>query len=332
MGPGFLWRRMHDIHAWMHDQPPPWDDLRFFLAAARAGSLGGAGRALGLEQSTVSRRVASLERVLGSALFDRSRAGLTLTQLGRRLVVEAEAMETALGRALDLSSQSERRPEGLVRLAVSETVACAFLLPRVMPDLLAQHPGLRLDLVIGDTPADLTRREADLAVRFFLSRSGDLITRRVATLATGLLAERRLARSLAREPPTRWPWVSVWTAQGPSVEESYRLSLTRAPARVTMNSFEAQWAAVRAGLGVAVLPRALLGAELIELPCPDGAPPPALEVHLAVPRALRRVPRVAVVFEALAAAFARLERDVGAVARGSSRRGERQGASHAERA
>lgn len=287
----------------MHDLP--WDDLRIFLAAARAGSMGGAGRALGLEQSTVSRRVASLERALGAALFDRSRAGLALTQLGHRLVVEAASMEAALRRALDLSSQAERRPEGLVRLAASETMACAFLLPRVLPGLLERHPGLRVDLVLGDAPADLERREADLAVRFFLSRSGDLVTRRVATLETALLAERRLSRALSREPPERWPWVVAWSPGGPSPEEAYRASLTSAPARLTMNSFQAQWAAVRAGLGVAVLPRVLLEPGLGEVAW-GGEPPPSLDVYLATPRALRRVPRVAAVFDALAGAFAQL--------------------------
>ena len=295
----------------MHERPGDlnWDDLRLFLAAARCGGFGAAARALRVEQSTVSRRVAGFERALGAAVFDRSSAGLALTQLGRRLLAEAEQVEAAVRRVAELSCLEERAPVGLVRVAVSETMACAFVLPRVLPGLLARHPGLRVDLVIGDTPADLGRREADIAVRFFLSRAGDLVTRRVATLATAVVAEKQLARALRGAPPSTWPWVTAWLRDGPVPEEAFRATLSPAPARVTMNSFQAQFAAVRAGLGVAVLPRVLIDAALTELRVEPGeaTPPlPSLPVYLATPRALRRVPRVAAVFEALAGALAEL--------------------------
>jgi DNA-binding transcriptional LysR family regulator len=293
---------MHDPSARLN-----WDDLRLFLAAARAGGFGAAGRSLQVEQSTVSRRVAALERALGAALFDRSSAGLLLTQFGRQVLVEAEAVEGALRRVAELSCGEERAPVGLVRVAVSETMACTFLLPRVLPALLERHPGLRIDLVIGDAPADLGRREADIAIRFFLARAGDLVTRRVATLATAVVAEKRLARTLRATAPATWPWVSAWLRDGPVPEEGFRSTLTSAPARVTMNSFQAQWAAVRAGLGVAVLPRVLIDGALTELAlAPGTATLPSLPVYLATPRTLRRVPRIAAVFDALASALAEL--------------------------
>ena len=254
--------------------------------------------------------MAGFERALGARVFDRSSAGLTLTQLGHRLLREAETVEATLRRVEGLSAQAERAPVGLVRIAATETMASAFLVPRVLPALLEAHPGLRLDLLIGDLPADLGRREADIAVRFFLARAGDLVTKRVATLDTALLAEAKLAARLRGTPPDDWPWISAWLRDGVAPEEAFRLRFTQAPARLTMNSFQAQWSAVRAGLGVAVLPRVLLDEGLRELPLPAAVAGelPSVPVYLATPRALRRVPRIALVFEALADGLAALRR------------------------
>jgi DNA-binding transcriptional LysR family regulator len=310
----------------MHDPLArlPWDDLRFFLAAARAGSFGAAARVLSTDPSTVSRRLAGLETALGARLFDRSAAGLVLTQLGRLIAAEAEPMETAMLRVADLASREATDTAGLVRVAATETMASAFLIPHVLPELLAQHPGLRIDLVVGDGAVDLIRREADVAVRFFLSARGDLLTKRVATLETVVAARPSLARALRGTPPDRWPWIVAWLPSGPTPEEDFQRGLTAQAARLTMNSYQSQLAAVKAGLGVAVLPRALLADDLVAVPVapsasPSGAKPkaalparspapslPTLPVYLATPRALRRVARVSAVFGALERAFGAL--------------------------
>ena len=282
-----------------------WDDVRFFLSAVRAGGFGAAARRLATQQSTVSRRVAGLERRLGGALFDRTAAGLTLTALGRRVLPEAEVVEQALNRVADAASTTERVVEGVVRVAVTETFASVVVIPHVLPRLLAQHPRLRVDLVVGNTAADLARREADLAVRFFLPASGDLLARRVARLETAVVATRALAKRLAGKPPSAWPFVTAWLPGGAVLEESWRAQHLTGDAQVTTNSFHAQLEAVRAGLGVAVLPVRLADAlELTTLALPKGmAPPPALDTYLVTPRALRKVPRVAAVFDALSLAL-----------------------------
>lgn len=284
-----------------------WDDLRFFLAAARHGGFGAAARRLETQQSTVSRRVASLEARLGGALFDRTAAGLTLTSLGRRVLGEVQLVEGVLTRVGDAASATEHLVEGLVRVALTETLASLYVVPTVLPALLRQHPKLRVDLVVGNTAADLARREADIAVRFFLMPRGDLVTRRVARLQTAVMASRALAKTLARRPPREWPFVSVWLPSGPVVEESWREAYAPGETRVTTNSFHAQVEAVRAGLGVAVLP-VLLGEPLglLSMKLPAEVPaPPALDMYLVTPRALRKVPRVAVVFDALAVGLSR---------------------------
>jgi len=284
----------------MHEQLN-WDDLRFFLAAAQHGGFGAAGRRLEQQQSTVSRRVAALEARLGATVFDRTASGLTLTPLGRRVLGEAQAMEAALTRVADAASATEKVVEGVVRVAMTETLAAVFIIPAVLPDLLERHPKLRLDLVISDTSADLARREADIAVRFFLMPSGDLLTKRVARLHTAVLASRRLAKTLQRKPINQWPFVSAYLPIGAAPEDAWREHVARGEVRVSTNSFHAQVEAVRAGLGVAVLPEILCGPlNLVPIAIPPSFPaPPDIEMYLVTPRALRRVPRIAAVFEAL---------------------------------
>lgn len=285
-----------------------WDDVRFFLFSVREGGFGAAARHLGTQQSTVSRRVASLETRLGGALFDRTASGLTLTALGRRVLPEAEAVEQALTRVGDAASSTEREAEGLVRIALTDTLASVLVIPKVLPKLLARHPKLRVDLVVGNTAADLARREADVAVRFFLTPSGDLVTKRVARFQLAVCATPALAKSLKRQPASSWPFVSVWLPGGEVMEELWRSRFAPEGARFSTNSFSAQIDAVRAGIGVALLPVVLAKElELVTLPLPkDVQPPPLLDTWLVAPRALRRVPRVAVVFEALEQALSTL--------------------------
>lgn len=298
---------MHATHAYMHEQLN-WDDLRFFLAAAQHGGFGAAARRINQQQSTVSRRVATLEAQLGAIVFDRTATGLRLTSLGRKVLTEAQVMAAALTRVGDAASATKSVVEGVVRLALTETLAAVFVIPEVLPALLKQHPKLRLDLVISEASADLGRREADIAVRFFLMPSGDLLTKRVARLRTAVLGSQKLAKTLAHKPLTAWPFVSAWLATGTAPEDEWREQVAKGEVRVSTNSFHAQVEAVRAGLGVAVLPDILCAPlKLAPIRLPVGVPaPPNIDMYLVTPRALRKVPRIAAVFDALSASFSAL--------------------------
>ncbi len=252
-------------------------------------------------QSTVSRRVAALEHALGVRLFDRTPTGIELTAAGRRVVTGAEPAEAALRALSDVVAVTTPGVSGVVRLALSETLASLFVVPRVLPALLETHPELVVDLVVSDEPTDLARRDADLALRFFLPPKGDFVTRRVARLETAPLVHRRLAKTLARQRPSSWPWVAVGR---PSPEEAWLAPLQAKP-RLTTSSFHTQLEAVSQGLGVAVLPQLMtqLRPELVELPLVLETPAPALDLFLVTPRGLRRAARVAAVFDALTFAF-----------------------------
>jgi DNA-binding transcriptional LysR family regulator len=141
-----------------------WDDIRYFLALARVGSVRTAGAALGVSHSTVARRVESLEARLAARLFDRNRDGYFLTEAGRRMLPGAERIEREM-------SALER---GLIgqddRLAGSVTVTCfdtyvARLVMRELNGLCREHPEVELSVTTDIRPFDLTRREADVAIR-----------------------------------------------------------------------------------------------------------------------------------------------------------------------
>ncbi len=282
-----------------------WDDVRIFAAVVRYGGFSAAARALGAQQSTLSRRVAALERSLGALLLDRSDAGMVPTALGQRVVAEGARAQAAMHDLYDAVTQQANDVAGTVRIATTDTVASVFVLPKVLPQLLAAHPNLHIELVTSDDPADLARRQADIAIRFFLPPKGDLLVRRVAAFRTAAIAHRRLARRLATQSPSSWPWIFV-ARTGAQPEEQQWASALQATPRVTTSSFHAQYEAVRAGVGVAVLPTVLqrFDPALQILPVPGFAAAPLLELYLVTPRTLRRVPRIAAVFTALTDAFA----------------------------
>jgi len=237
-----------------------WDDLRYFLEAARAQTLAGAARKLGIEHTTIGRRLAALERALGAALVLRGPDGLRLTPLGERLLPIAEQIERTVHSLRDLAEQGVSR----VRLAVPSGFARLFAAG--LATLRAQHPDLMLEIVSGARIVDLEQSEADLAVRSAPVDGGDLIARRLCTSGWSLYAapaylERRAApaslddlsghdligfhSSLSQLPAAQW------------------LDERASPASVVLRSREMtdMVAAASSGLGLAVLPCVLADAE-----------------------------------------------------------------------
>jgi DNA-binding transcriptional LysR family regulator len=140
-----------------------WNDLKSFLAVARSGRLTAAAARLGLDHSTLSRRLAGLEHALGAKLFDRSPSGYTATDEGRRLLAMAEEMERLAIGAADSVGGSAASIEGAVRIGSPEGFGSYFLAPRAAK-LKALHPGLTVQLVAASAVFSLSRRDADLVV------------------------------------------------------------------------------------------------------------------------------------------------------------------------
>jgi DNA-binding transcriptional LysR family regulator len=141
-----------------------WDDVRHFLALARTGSVRAAGASLAVSHSTVARRVETLETRLGVKLFDRNREGYLLTAAGQDMLAGAERVEremAALERGL---AGQDARLEGRVRVTCTDPYVGRILLS-ALGGLCTEHPGLELELDVDDAYLDLSKREADIAVR-----------------------------------------------------------------------------------------------------------------------------------------------------------------------
>jgi len=227
---------------------PDWDDSRVFLALARTGTLSGAARLLRTGVATVSRRIDRLERALGLPLFLRAQTGYLLTDQGEAMVSRAEAVELAMVELRQQAgSQSEIR--GLVRLASIEALVVPFVVPALAP-LLADNPGLDVDIQFSTATVDMQRHDADLALRMVRPERGNLRVRQLATIGLGLYGPPDGAR------PSRM----VSWGEGVGVNILLRwteaFAETSAP-RLTVNTLPGQVEAVRRGIGVCVLPHFL---------------------------------------------------------------------------
>jgi DNA-binding transcriptional LysR family regulator len=163
-----------------------WDDFRYFLAVRRAGSLAGAARSLRVQHSTVGRRLDALEDGVGTQLFLRTPDGLVLTSAGSAILPLVQEAEQALAAGERIVHGSDERIEGIVRLTTSESLS--GLLVRRLPELRALHPQLMVEVLAGNRSLDLSRGEADLAVRVAATTQPDLICKRIGDAGWSLYA------------------------------------------------------------------------------------------------------------------------------------------------
>src|SRR4051812_22279787 len=145
----------------LQDASIRWDDVRIFLEVHRRGTLAAAAGRLGMDTSTVSRRLAALEADLGMKLFDRTRGGLAPAPAAERVIAAAEAMEAAHARLTRDALDVETAPEGVVRLSTAPGISSVFIAPALVR-LRKRCPKLTIELDAVVQSRDLTRHEADL--------------------------------------------------------------------------------------------------------------------------------------------------------------------------
>ena len=162
-----------------------WDDLQAFLAIARAGRLTEAARHMGLEHTTLSRRLARLETSLGSLLFDRRSVGYNLTPEGKRLLPKAEAAERAALRIWSEGLKTGQDIEGTVRVGAPEAFG-TFCLAGRLGQLAVEHPDLTIELVAMPRNFSLSKREADLAIALSRPPTGRLYAGKLTDYELGL--------------------------------------------------------------------------------------------------------------------------------------------------
>jgi DNA-binding transcriptional LysR family regulator len=286
-----------------------WEQIRLFLAVARERSLARAADRLGFDVSTVSRRLDRLEDQVGAPLFDRTRDGTEPTLLAEQLVGHAEEMELSAARFASAGAAVETQVEGTVRLTVLPGIADLFVVP-ALGALHKRYPRLVVELDASISYADLTRREADVAVRAMRPTSGDLVSVKLVTARAQPMTSPEYARELGKLKTledARWiAWGAdlahlpdaVWLrTYGPAVAPVFRTS-----------HFASQLAAARAGMGVMIASAPYSRAGLIAVDHAKGldaawAALPTGTLWLVGHRALRNVPRVNAVWELLIEGF-----------------------------
>lgn len=164
-----------------------WDDLRYFLAVRRARGYAGAARQLHVAATTVGRRIAALETAAGARLFTRTPDGLAETEVARALGTRAERIESEMFEAERELAGADESPTGTVSVTCGEGFA-AFVLAPALPAFLARYPGLSVEVRPAARALDLTRGEADVALRNFRPRERSLIARRLGVERQGLFA------------------------------------------------------------------------------------------------------------------------------------------------
>jgi DNA-binding transcriptional LysR family regulator len=171
-----------------------WDDFRYVKAIADTRSLGGAAAELSVNHSTVFRRLAQIEKGLGSRLFERSRGGYALTPCGEEMVRLAERMGEDIVAFERQVTGHDLRPSGELRVTTNDT-ALIYLMTEIFAGFRRAYPEISLDVVVSNQPLNLSKRDADVAIRATERPPETLIGRRAASNAWAVFAASQTARN-----------------------------------------------------------------------------------------------------------------------------------------
>ena len=237
-----------------------WDGLQVFLAVARRGRVSAAARRLGVEHTTVARRIAALEQTLGVSLFYRTSRGYLLTPEGQNVVSTAEAMERAALVVEARARETSGPPAGRVRVAMPPEYGSHWLAPKLAA-FRALYPQIELQILVGTRQRDLSRGEAELAIQPPRPTQTGMVAVRLARATVGLYASKSLIggkRVRIRKLADVRDWLLfTYTAPFQVLQNAkwFQPILGSGSIALQSNSTHALLAAARAGAGIAVLPR-----------------------------------------------------------------------------
>lgn len=230
-------------------------DLETLLALSRSNTLAAAAQRLHVDSSTVFRNLKRIEKQLGSAAFTRTRNGYVVTELGLALARHAEIIETELEAARAAAACERQGLEGNVRITSTDLVMSHLVIPALAP-LRQQHPRLSLELLASNELANLSKRDADIAVRATRKPPQHLVGRKLGYLQYQVFVSRHLLDQQPATPDLNLlPWVAPddFLPEHPSIQWR-RKRYPQAAANYKVDSVLSMLHAVNAGLGVGVLP------------------------------------------------------------------------------
>ena len=223
-----------------------WDNLRFFLELARSGTLQSAARRLAVDHTTVARRIQALEKQVGSPLFSREAGGHRLTEAGRRLQPQVEAMENAFRSVESAAPASHEGLSGVVRIGATEGFGTVVLAPQLAL-FAGRHPKLVIDLLAMPRLVNLSRREADIVISLERPARGPVVVTKLTDYTLRLYAS---TAYLAQHGAIRTRDDLLFSKELQYLDELHKPDTFA----LRSTSILAQHAAVAAGAGIAVLP------------------------------------------------------------------------------
>jgi DNA-binding transcriptional LysR family regulator len=281
-----------------------WDDLRIVLAVFREGTLSGAARRLGVTHSTVFRRLGAVEEQMGARLFERFRDGYVPTPAGETAAAAAGRLEDEVLTLERRLSGQDLKPSGIVRITTTDTLGT--ILMRYLPAMRAAHPEIQFEIAISNAMANLTRREAEIAIRPTPEPPEILVGRRIADIAHAIYGSRAYLSRREEKDLSAHDWIALddalaSTIIGRWIHENLRAAhiTCRVDALPTLRD------AALAGLGLALLPCYLgdLASGLRRL-TPKTLAEPRSALWLLTHDDLRRTARIRATLDFLAKAFA----------------------------
>lgn len=286
-----------------------WNHIRAFLATVEHGSLSAAARALGQTQPTLSRQISILEETLELTLFERGTRVMQLTDAGTELLSHVRTMADSAAQISRVATGQSQAVEGTVRITSSDAMA-AYALPPCVISLRRLHPGISVELVPSNEVSDLTRRDADIAIRHARPEKPDLIAKRLMDLEISLFASKSYldelgpvekledfshANFIGYEHPERL--VPQISAMG--------IPVTRDNFGITTTSGSSTYELVRDGAGIAFLPTVVAEGRLgLNRILPD-APTFSMPTWLVTHREIQTSRRIRLTFDHLAEELAK---------------------------
>ena len=285
-----------------------WNRARAFLVTAEEGSLSAAARALGMAQPTLGRQVDALEQELDIVLFERVGRGLKLTPSGLELFDHVRAMGEAASK-VSLSAMGQSQSiDGSICIAASETYA-SLVLPSIIAKLRRLEPGITVEIVASNSPSDLRRREADIAIRNFRPTEPDLIAKKIRDVPARLYASPEYLDRIGRPKlPYDLRHAEFINLDGTGALMNglnmMGLNLTKANFPVLAENYTVMWELVKQGVGIGILDGNIGDTEpLVERVLPD-LEPLMFPIWLVAHRELNTSRRIRMVFDLLASSLA----------------------------
>lgn len=279
-----------------------WDKLRLFHAVAEAGSFTSAAQRMNGSQSALSRQIQALEESVGAALFHRHARGLALTHEGEQLLTATRDINDKVERTVRAIQETRSKPSGEIRLTTTVSFGSTWL-PRQLSEFFNLYPDIRLDIILTDEELDLTRRQADVAIRFYSPRQTELIARPLAHVKFALCASPAYLQKHGTPTTVDDLDHHRMLAFGNNAPDylhgaSWILNLGDPPqARkpvLNLNNLFGLTQAVKAGIGIAALPDYLIRWSSGLTPILQDIEGPSLQTYFVYPAELRRSTRVSV--------------------------------------